>query len=67
MFDGARLFNSALSLEGLGPTGKWTDASSMFRGAAAFNQPVGGVDTSSVTSMWRMFQRATAFNQPLNA
>ena len=43
-----------------------TDMSSMFRDAAAFNQPLNNWDVSSVTSMYSMFRDAAAFNQPLN-
>jgi surface protein len=42
-----------------------TNMGSVFQGATAFNQPIGGWNTSSVTNMGSMFQGATAFNQPI--
>jgi len=65
MFLGATPFNSPLSLEGLGSTGKWTNAVGMLQSATSFNQPLGW-DTSSVTKMSRLLQGAWAFNQPLH-
>lgn len=35
-------------------------------GATSFNQPVGELDVSNVTSMQAMFREAVKFNQPLN-
>jgi len=66
MFQGARFFNSPLLLEGIGYTGKWTDASSMFDGAYTFNQPIETIgNTSAVTDFGSMFENARAFNQPI--
>ena len=39
----------------------------MFRGAAAFNQPLAAWDVSKVENMRGMFRGAAAFNQPLAA
>ena len=44
-----------------------TDMSSMFRDAAAFNQPLNNWDVSNVTSMYSMFRSAFVFNHPLYA
>lgn len=41
-----------------------TDLSGMFL-ASSFNRPIGGWDTSAVTSMAGMFQSASAFNQDI--
>ena len=42
-----------------------TNTVSMFQGATAFNQPIGGWNTAAVTTMANMFSNATAFNQPI--
>ena len=42
-----------------------TNMSSMFRGATAFNQDIGGWNTAQVTHMSSMFSGATAFNQDI--
>jgi surface protein len=38
---------------------------SMFDSATAFNQPIGGWNTSAVTTMASMFYEAQAFHQPI--
>ena len=48
-------------------TSSVTDMSSMFEGAASFNQQIGSWNTSNVTNMSRMFYDATSFNQPLGS
>ena len=44
-----------------------TDMSSMFSGAAAFNQSISSWDVSNVTNMSNMFSGAAAFNQPIGS
>jgi surface protein len=39
----------------------------MFYGATAFNQPIGGWNTSNVDSMVNMFADASAFNQDISS
>ncbi|XRB18981.1 apple domain-containing protein [Pseudoscourfieldia marina] len=59
MFDGSN-FNKDIS--------NWkfpTDMSQMFKGAYAFNSPIGNWDVSQVTNMEDMFSGASAFNQPI--
>ena len=41
-----------------------TNISSMFAAATSFNQPLEGLDTSSVTDISSMFGGASSFNQP---
>jgi len=66
MFHKAARFNSPLSLQGLGSTGKWTSAYSMFGGAVDFNQPIDAIGNSSaVTNFNNMFFQARSFNQPV--
>jgi len=61
-------FNSPIALEGLGSTGKWTDASGMFENGASFNKPIDAIgDWSAVTDMGSLFAYARNFNQPVTA
>ena len=61
-------FNSPIALEGLGSTGKWTDAAGIFANAGSFNQPIDAIgDWSAVTEMWGLFANAGSFNQPVTA
>jgi surface protein len=64
----ASVFNNG----GSGDIDNWTikttgavNMSGMFQSAAAFNQPIGSWNTSSVTTMQSMFQSASAFNQDI--
>jgi len=66
MFKEARLFNSPLSLEGLGSTGKWVSLKEMFWNAFCFNQPIDNIgDTSAVTNWYGAFYGMQDFNQPV--
>jgi len=42
-----------------------TDMYAMFRGATAFNQPIGNWDVEEVEEMSEMFSGAESFNQPI--
>lgn len=64
MFDGASALTGA-SLAGW-VTSAITNATTMFRSAAAFNADISGWVTSAITNMSGMFQSATAFNQDLS-
>jgi surface protein len=62
-FEGAsNLISVPAESEGIGAV---TDMSHMFRNAEAFNQAIGGWNTSQVTTMEAMFSYATSFNQPI--
>jgi len=59
-------FNQPVSLEGIGSTGKWTQADAMFADAMLFNQPIDAIgDTSVVMDFFAMFAGAGQFNQPV--
>ena len=54
-----------LEFVNLTDTSMITNMREMFRGASAFNQPIGNWDVSNVTNMIAMFDFAMAFNQPI--
>lgn len=65
------MFQNCTGLTGPSNINNWnmsniTNMNSMFRGASAFNQPIGNWNTTNVTNMNSMFRDATSFNQPLN-
>ncbi|MEM8970612.1 MAG: BspA family leucine-rich repeat surface protein, partial [Pseudomonadota bacterium] len=61
LFSGARNFNESYVVDW--DVSAVTNTSSMFGGAAAFNQGIGDWDTSSVELMNSMFYKAGSFNQ----
>jgi len=63
IFNDASVFNSPLSLGGLGSTGNWNVADGMFSGATSFNQPIDAIgNTQAVSSFFSMFNSAGRFN-----
>ena len=63
MFDGCTLWNTPTLF--LWDVSQVKCMDNMFRGCAAFNQPLSAWDTSSVRSMVGMFRGCTSFNQSL--
>ena len=70
--DMSNMFNGCSALNGPVNINNWntaavTNMSSMFSGAASFNQNIGNWNTAAVTNMSNMFKSATAFNQNIGA
>lgn len=68
MFSTAPAFNNggSPSINNWNTAAAW-DFSYMFRGASAFNQPIGNWNVGNATNMGLMFNVATAFNQNIGA
>ena len=64
MFVGCDVLNGPANINSWN-TQNVQDMGYLFRGAPAFNQPVGNWNTGNVTNMTGMFREARAFNQPI--